>query len=180
MTKPEHLDLIAAVLASQSEPEGAEAMTDDRIREALTGGPRFTNEEKRLLWTSPDTRDQFLAIRRQVRLDLSEAVARAGLGTSEMRLAASGSSSEEEIIGNGFVVMLFRDEEFAEQYSVSVELAEDYLKLLPAETPVALEDTGGLVWARGVPDAYRRIGAIWTHDEAPKARLSRYKLRLNP
>lgn len=180
MPRDEHFDLIAAVLASQAEPEDAIELTDERIREALTGGPRFTNEEKLLLWTSPDARDHFLTIRRQVRLDLSQAVTRSGLGTSETRLAASGASSQEEIAGNGFIVSLFRDEEFAEEWSISVELTDDYLTLLPAGTPVTLQDTGGMIWARGVPDDHNRLGAVWTAEESPFDRLGRHTLRLDP
>lgn len=180
MNKTQQTELLAAILASQSEPEGADLLSDDRIREALTTGPRLSTAEKRLLWTSPDARDHFLAIRKQVRLDMSEAVSRAGLGFSERRLAASGSSSEEEIVGKGFVVSLFRDQDFADQWALSVELSDEYLRLLPPETPVTLQDTGGVVWARGVPDIQSRIGATWTADEPPMARLRNHTLRLDP
>ncbi|WP_439530810.1 hypothetical protein [Pannonibacter sp.] len=180
MTDIQHLGLLAAVLASQSEPEGFEPLTDERIRQALTTGPRLTADEKRLLWSSPDARAHFLTIRRQVRLDLSEAIASAGLGTSDMRLAASGSSSQDEVTGRGFTVSLFRDEAFEDEWSISVELSQEYLKFLPAETPVTLQDTGGLIWARGIPDVYNRIGATWQASETPQERLKRFTLRLEP
>jgi hypothetical protein len=180
MTMTPQQSLLAAILNSQSEPEDAVAFTDERLREALTTGPGFTTEEKKLLWSSPDARDHFLTIREQVRLDLSEAVRKAGLGTSEMRLAASGSASEQEISGAGFIVSIFRDEAFGDEWSISVELSQEYLSLLAAGTTVSLQDTGGMVWARGKPDVHSRIGAQWTALDTPMQRLARFSLRLDP
>ncbi len=180
MNKTQQMKLLAAILASQPEPSDSAVLTDERIREALLKGPRLTTAEKKLLWASRDAREHFLAIRKQVRLDLSEIVASKGLGTSELRLAASGSGSENEIRGNGFIVTVYRDHDFANQWSVSVQLLPVYLSLLPRQTPISLQDTGGVVWARGVPDVHNMIGAIWTAEEAPLDRLKIHKLRLDP
>src|ERR1700754_838033 len=109
MTDSHELRLLAAVLKGQDDSETNGTLTIFRVRQALTAGPPLTEEERKLIWLSPTARQVFLSVRRQVRADITRRVRAAGLGTAERRLAASGGDTEV-IVGNGFVVSIFRDD----------------------------------------------------------------------
>jgi hypothetical protein len=172
--------LLAAILATQPEDPAMGTLSEERVRAALTGGPPLTGAERRLIWFSPDARHLFLTVRRAVRMDLKERIRDAGLGHADQRLAASGGEGEE-IAGHGFSVTLFNDGVPGSEWSISVQLSAEYLALLPPGTAVELSDSGGAVWASGIPDSLGCISAIWSvADESPRARLQRFSLRLDP
>ncbi len=180
MTHRFNTKLLAAVLAAQDEPKAGERFTDARLREALTGGRPLTSDERKLVWFSPDARDHFLRIRRQVRREIREQVREAGLGYMDHRLAASGGA-QQEVSGRGFTVTIFHDDIPGEEWSISVQLDPAYRDLLPPSTVVALKDTGGTIWASGVPDDQGRIGGVWEHaGETPHDRLAAHSLVLEP
>lgn len=179
MTTSFNARLLAAIFATQDESKADGILTEERVREALTDGPVLTVEERRLIWLSPDARELFLAVRRQVRADMLERVRDAGLGTAERRLAASGGDTEE-IAGNGFTVTIFHDDVPGAAWSISVELSAEYRALVGAATTVVLRDSGGHVWAAGIPDSHGCFSAIWELSEAPLQRLQKYDLLLQP
>ena len=171
---------LAAILALQDESKAGGTLTEDRARQALTVGPPLTIEERRLIWLSPDARDLFLAVRRQVRADMMERVRDAGLGTVTRRLAASGSDTEE-VSGAGFTVTIFHDDVPGSEWSISVELGEAYRTIVGPETVVVLKDAGGHVWASGVPDSRGCFSGVWERNvETPQQRLQKFDLMLEP
>lgn len=172
--------LLAAILKTQTEAEveGQGILSADRIRDALSGGSPLTEQERLLVWRSPDIRALYLAIRREVRADMSEQIQASGLGFAEQRLAASGGDFEE-IEGRGFVVSLFCRN--GTDWTVLVRLSDAYRALIGPDTFVSLQDSGGLEWASGVPDSIGAISADWAYtDETPRGRLQNYALRLDP
>ena len=172
--------LLNLLLSGQTEPEASGRFTDERLREALTGGPPLTADERRLIWISPDARDHFLRVRRQVRRELRQRVRAAGLGYMDERLAASGGPIQE-VAGRGFIVTIFKNDDAGKEWSISVQLDPTYLQLLPPSSVVTLKDSDGAVWASGVPDEQGRIGSEWMQaGETPEERLTRYRLVLDP
>lgn len=170
--------LLAAILNTQTEADAEGTLTADRVRDALSGGEPLSEQERLLIWRSPDARELYLAVRRQVRADLSERIQARGLGFAERRLAASGGDFEE-IEGKGFVVSLFCRN--GTDWTVLVRLSDEYRALVGPRTSVTLHDTGGLEWASGMPDDIGSISAEWPHqDETPRSRLQRFELRLDP
>ena len=171
---------LAAILALQDESKATGVLTETRARQALTDGPPLTIEERRLIWLSPDARDLFLAVRRQVRADMMERIRNAGLGVASRRLAASGGDTEE-IVGEGFTVSIFHDDVPGGEWSISVELEEAYRALIGPETVVILKDAGGHVWASGVPDSRGCFSGVWDLvNETPQQRLQKFNLMLQP
>ena len=172
--------LFAEILRGQTPSDGT--FTDERIRAALAGNQPLTVEERLLLWSSPDARDHFLAVRRQQRRELSDAMREADLGYSERQLAAAGGDNEaQEVQGRGFSVMIFHDDLPGQEWSISCQLDPTYSRVLPPRTVVTLRDVGGLLWVSGVPDDHRCINGVWQHKgETPGGRLLRHTLRLDP
>jgi hypothetical protein len=172
--------LFGDILRNQPNRDGS--FTDERIRAALAGRPPLTSDERLLIWSSPDARAHFLAVRREVRRELSDVVRASDLGYSERRLAAAGGDGEaQEVQGKGFSVMIFHDDIPGEEWSISCQLETAYRAPLPPRTMVTLNDTGGLVWASGIPDDEGRFGGVWTHKgETPAERLKRHTLWLDP
>lgn len=170
--------LFADILRGQDSAEGS--FTDERIRSALAGNPPLSVDERLVLWSSPDARDHFLAVRREVRRELAEAFAGAGLGYSERRLAASGDGDDvQQVEGKGFSVVVFHDNLPGAEWSILCQLESTYLATLPPRTVVTLRDSGGLIWASGVPDDQGCFGGAWTEQsEAPAERLKGHTLRL--
>ncbi|NPU11378.1 hypothetical protein HL666_11445 [Bradyrhizobium sp. 83002] len=180
MTQRYNIRLLSAILDTQDERKADGILSEERARQALTVGPPLNRDERRLIWISPDARDVFLAVRRQVRADLMERVRDAGLGTAERRLAASGGDADE-IAGNGFTVTIFKDDIPGAEWSVSVQFASEYLALIGPSTAVILRDTGGHVWVSGRPDSQGCISGVWElSTESPRSRLQRFSLTLEP
>ena len=178
MTDKFNTRLLAAILKTQTEADAEGTLSADRVRAALSGGEALTEQERLLIWRSPDARDLYLAIRREVRADMKERVQNSGLGFAEQRLAASGGDFEE-IEGRGFVVSLFCRN--GTDWTVLVRLSDEYRALISPATSVSLRDSGGLEWASGVPDSIGSFGADWAHPgETPRSRLQNYGLRLDP
>ena len=180
MTNRYNMRLLAEILGEQDESRATGTLSEERAYAALTVGPKLTAEERRLIWHSPDARNLFLSVYQRVRLDVMERTRAAGYGGTERRIAASGGDFEE-ISGKGYVVSIFRDDIPGAEWSVSVVVEADYLAIVGPETTVVLRDSGGHVWAMGVPNAQRSISQVWTlQDDPPHARLSRYGLELAP
>ena len=180
MSNIHDLRLLAAILQGQDDSEASSTLTIFRVRQALTAGPPLTEDEQKLIWLSPNARQAFLSVRRQVRADITKRVRAAGLGTAERRLAASGGDTEV-IVCNGFVVSIFRDDIPGAEWSVSVSLEPEYLALVGTTTSVILRDSGGHVWASGVPSLQRTISAVWNlANDPPLRRLQRFDLALEP
>jgi hypothetical protein len=181
MKDADRFRLLDAILASQTEGAAGAVIEEKRIRQVLTDGPRFTDAEKRILWLSPDTRALFLEVRREIRQDLSDRVRAAGFGEPKRLLAASGGQSEERITGHGWALWIFHDDIPGAEWSLSLQLEEDYLRLLPRHTVVALKDSGGKIWLAGKPDDNRQIEAVWDdNSESPYDRLRKYELNIEP
>ncbi|MBJ7402192.1 hypothetical protein TSA1_26665 [Bradyrhizobium nitroreducens] len=180
MTNRYNTRLLSAILGTQDERKATGALSEERARQALTVGPPLSPDERRLIWMSPDARDVFLAVRRQVRADAMERVRDAGLGTAERRLAASGGNADE-IVGNGFTVTVFRDDIPGAEWSVSLQLAPEYLALIGSSTAIVLRDSGGHVWVSGLPDSQGCVSVVWElSTESPRSRLQRFSLALEP
>lgn len=175
-----HRRLLAELLEMQEEPvPAAPAFTEARIRAAVTGAQPLSREEKRTLWTSPDARHHYLAVRRIVLAELRESMRGEGLGRAETRRAASGMG-DGRIEGAGFAVVVLAPDGEGAPWSILVELGERYAERLPTGLTVTLRDDGGLVWASGVPDETRRFGGEWTQSETPWARHAAFGLSLDP
>jgi hypothetical protein len=173
--------MLDAILDSQAEGAAGGIIEEWRIRQALTEGPTFTNAEQRILWLSPDTRALFMEIRREVRSEAKTKVTDAGYGGPVRLLAASGDRREERIDGSGWSLWIFHDDIPGSEWSLSLELAVDYVSLLPPQLVVKLKDAGGKTWLSGHPDSNRRLDAVWDDQaETPYDRLRHYALSLDP
>jgi hypothetical protein len=181
MKNSDRLRLLNAILASQSEGVAGAVIAEDRLRQALTDGPPFTREEKRILWLSPDTRALLVMVRREVQAQIADRVKAAGYGQPVRLLAAAGGNDYEKISGSGWTLQIFRDDIPGAEWSLSLELDDDYAKLLPLLATVTLRDSGGQTWISGSFDASRRIEGIWPlASETPFDRLKRYALMISP
>jgi hypothetical protein len=181
MKDADRFRLLDAILASQTEGVAGAVIDEERIRQALTDGPRFSDAEKRILWLSPDTRALFLEVRREIRQDLADRVRTAGYGEPKRLLAASGDGSEERITGHGWELWIFHDDIPGAEWSLSLQLEDGYMRLLPPQTVVALKDSGGKTWLSGVADSNRQIQAVWEDNaESPFGRLKKYALIVEP
>ena len=180
MNDNERFVLLGAILDSQIEGAASDIITEPRIRQALTDGPRFTDTEKRILWLSPDTRALFLEVRREIRQELSDRVKASGYGEPKRLLAASGGGEEERISGDGWSLWIFHDDIPGSEWSLSLHLDQDYMTLLPKSTLIVLRDGGGKTWLSGVPDSSHQIESVWDDDESPYDRLKKFSLVVDP
>ncbi|WP_126909134.1 hypothetical protein [Rhizobium chutanense] len=173
--------MLDAILDAQAEGAAGAVIEEWRIKQALTNGPSFTDAEKRILWLSPDTRALFMDIRREVRSEVRAKASEAGYGAPIRLLAASGDRREERIDGSGWSLWIFHDDIPGSEWSLSLELAENYVALLPKKMAVKLKDSGEKTWISGLPDGNRRIDAVWDEQkESPFERLRHYALSLDP
>lgn len=173
------LSLLAAAMEDQPEPEGSEAIAPERIRQAITDGPVFSPEEKHLIWTVPSVRNTYFVVRERVALDKELELDALGLG-GEIHLKAAASEEDTSAIsGNGFTVLIFRDEvDGLVEWSITLQLAGNITSRLGANQSVALVDNGGQVWVEGVP-VDGQLTSIWPpSDERPTDRATRYGIRL--
>lgn len=181
MKPQDRLRLLEFILSSQLEGRAGAVIPEERMRQALSEGPSFTNEEKRILWLSPDSRELFLSVRKEIREELSQAVRMAGYGQAKRVLAASAIGSEEQIIGNGWTLWIYHDDIPGAEWALSLRLDQDYLKLLPKQTVVALRDRGGKTWLSGVPDFNQQLDAVWVDmSETPYDRMQKFELVVDP
>lgn len=181
MSDQRHHRMLDAILEAQAEGAAGAVVEEWRIRQALTDGPTFTEAEQRILWLSPDTRALFMEVRREVRNEAKAKVSDAGYGRPVRLLAASGDRREERIDGSGWSLWIFHDDIPGSEWSLSLELAEDYVSLLPPQLVVKLKDAGGKTWLSGRPDNTRRIEAVWDDQvESPYDRLRHFALGLDP
>lgn len=173
------LAVLAAALENQSNaPSGF--ITEQRIREALTTGPAFTKEERSLLWLSPDVREIYFEVREMLSREHQDELYVAGYGRPLSLRAASGAGDVETIQGKGYALTIFHDRiGDQEEWSLSLQLDDDFRSRLRPGTAVRLYDSGGLTWVKGFPDEVGQIGTLWQHaDETPMARAVNYQLYL--
>lgn len=171
------LKALAAVLARQALPDDRTFVAPDRVRQALTLGPDFTDEELRILWSSQDARAILQAVRASVDRETRDSLETAGYGGVLRLRAASGAGEIEPIRGEGFVLSIFHDED-PEEWSLALRLEPELRKLLPRLATIKLVDEGGLTWLEGHPDSTGMLGGIWSATDTPIARLANYGLRL--
>lgn len=171
------LKALAAVLARQPLADGGRFIAPDRVRQALTVGPDFTDEELRVLWSSQDARSILQTVKASVDRETRDSLETAGYGRVLRLRAASGAGEIEPIRGDGFVLSIFHDED-PEEWSLSLRLEPQLRKLLPPFATIKLLDEGGLTWLDGHPDSAGMLGGIWSSPETPIARLANYGLRL--
>lgn len=171
------LKALAAVLSRQPLPDDGAFVDPDRIRQALTVGPDFSDEELRILWGSQDARSILQTERASVDREIRDTLESAGYGKVLRLKAAGGAGDIEPIRGEGFVLSIFHDED-PEEWSLSLRLEPQLRQLLPPFATIKLIDEGGLTWLEGHPDAAGLLGGIWSVTETPIARLANYGLRL--
>lgn len=171
------LAALAAALEHQTGAEVHGVITYERMYEALTDGPKFSQDERRLLWFSPDVRALYAQVRRSVDRETSAKLREAGYG-EELHLRAAADTAEVQTIrGKGYVLTIFRDDEPEEEWSLSLRLEPALRSILPSRSVVKLADLGGLTWVEGIPDGAGQISALWQNkDETPIARAVRFGL----
>ncbi|MCY1294507.1 hypothetical protein D9M70_438050 [compost metagenome] len=153
-------------------------VTHERIRQALTTGPGFTEDERRLLWFSPDVRETYFDVRGRLDREIQDQLHLAGYGEELRMRAASGSGDVHTIIGKGYALTVFHDHiGGADEWSLSLQLDDAFKSRLFPLTAIRLFDSGGLTWLRGIPDEVGHIGSIWEEPaEIPLERAARYGL----
>lgn len=173
------LVVLAAALENQTDPPPG-FITEERMREALTKGPSFTREERRLLWLSPDVREIYFEVRDMMDREQQDALYLAGYGRPLSLRAASGMSDVETIEGKGYVLTIFHDRiGDQEEWSLSLQLDEDFRSRLKPGTMVRFYDSGGVTWVKGLPDEVGQIGGLWPYiHETPMNRAANYQLYL--
>ncbi|CDX49147.1 hypothetical protein MPL1032_10214 [Mesorhizobium plurifarium] len=172
---------LAAAFDQQTEGMVEGTITDQRIYEALTTGPAFSDEERRLLWLSPDVRSIYFNVRTSVDREIRLRMLEAGYG-GELRLrAASDDSDVHTIRGKGYKLTLFRDRDGeSEEWSISLQLDKGLHEILPPRASIRLRDGGGAVWIDGIPNNLGQISAFWRYSgETPIERAARHGLVLS-
>ena len=170
--------LLAEILEAQLGRAEAENIPQERIVEALTRGPGLTNEEKRLLWLSPEARDTYLAIRRRLSRSLEQRLRDRGIEMETTLLAASGGETDNfSCEGEGWTVVAQKD---GGEWIVSLHLKETARQAIPPMTTLQLVDKGGVEWLRGRPDESGDINAVWPHARMSPADRVTLGLELKP
>lgn len=170
--------LLAAILDMQHHEVTSATMTQERIVEALTQGPGFTGEERRLLWLSPDARNTYLAIKKQLVRTLESELRESGIEMEIAALAAGAGDGDVLIVeGKDWSVVLQRDEG---DWTISLRLGSAFRARVPPMAVVRLVDDGGLEWLSGRLDEHGEINTVWTHpDMSPHVRCDEHRLRLD-
>lgn len=176
----DRLELAALAAALEQQVEGPDlgVISADRIREALTTGPDFSAEEQRLLWFSPDVRESYFSVRESLDREIQDQLHVDGFGEGLGLRAASSVSDVQTIEGRGYVLTIFHDQIGDQhEWSLSLQLDEDFRSRLFAKTVVRFYDSGGVTWLKGVPDQIGQIGGLWeVSDETPLDRAAKYQL----
>ncbi len=175
--------LMAYVLARQVESGEYGAVSEQRLREALTDGPDLDDAERALLLLSPVARDDWDRVRREVLDDVREHWMGSGADTELVPLAASSASDTGQIDVNGpdFTVSLFQQDHEGTTWVILVQLGPNLRAGLYPMSTLRLIDDEGLEWARGRPDAQGELIATWHNDEVSlQERAKGHRLRLEP
>lgn len=173
------LAVLSAVLEHQTGEDIVGIITEERLHEALTTGPEFSAEERRLLWFSPDVRETYFTVRESLDREMRDDLVVNGYGHEQRLRTASSSTDVEFIEGQGYRLSIFRDLIGDQtEWTLSLQLEETFRSRLFARTVVRFYDSGGVTWVKGIPDEMGQIGAVWEHEESPMERASKYGLSL--
>ena len=95
MNDEQRLQLLTDLLNAQPDIPSAAMLSEARLRAALTDGPGFDEDEKRLIWHSPAVRERYLQVKQALRHDeMRRRLRAAGIDTQlHLRAAASDPGS---------------------------------------------------------------------------------------
>lgn len=174
-------ELLAEMLNSQVETGKFGVIEVSRLKEALTTGPDFTENEKSILLISPVARDDYLRLRKEISQQILNDLETSDISNELLPLAAATDEDTIVMEGNGFDVILYKKEDLGIPWLILVQLHQSFLDKLNPMTVIRLVDSGGLEWLRGRPDSSGEIMGSWEDIETDiLARSKRYSLFLEP
>ena len=173
--------LLAEVLDGQVESGAFGAISETRLREAMTNGPDFTRQERSLLLLSPLVRTDYRRIRNETLKDTRGRIKRHNVEVNLLPLAATTEEETVVLKSSGFTVTLYRQEELGFPWVILVQLDSTYRQAINPMTTLRLADAGGLEWLRGRPDPNGELTGAWYDSEVDLLeRVRRYSLILEP
>lgn len=171
--------LLSGILDQQIESGVHSVISEDRLREAITSGPDFTDEEQRLFLVSSMAREDR---RRAKRAVLDETLEKLKLQRVEMELLPLAASTVDDTVvlkGSGFSVTLYRRDEIGVPWIILVQLDRDFRQAINPLTVLRLVDSGGLEWLRGRADNNGELTGAWNDPETDLLeRVRRFSLTL--
>ena len=173
--------LLAEILTGMVDDGRGDALSEDRIRTALTVGPPLTPDERRLLWVAPIARSRLFRVRECLRSETESEWRQIGARLHLVaQVAASSEASTLTAKGDDFAVTLYRDDVEGMPWTISLNLSERLRRTLDPASIVVLADSGGLEWLCGRPDRRGEIHDGWFNTEmSPVERLARHSLSLS-
>jgi|GEM_PF-2674440 len=174
-------ELLSGILDTQIESGQHGSISEERIRQSRTTGPRLNNAEQRLLLLSPVARSDYRRVCRKIQEELTNRLLDQGVEIELLPLAAATDEDKVIMNGNGFNVTLYRRKDLGIPWVILVQLQASYLRVLDPMTILRLVDSGGLEWLRGKPDGNGELTAAWDDPETDiLARSRRFSLKLEP
>ncbi len=173
--------LFSALLHRQREPEHSSFISDKRLREALTTGPGFCEEETRQIWRSPVVRANYQRIKDDI-LEAIEALftQHAFNLTLTTQTAFSSSDARQYSSDDGsFTLDIFRLNNG--DWLISLNLSDALLDILQNYPQIHLQliDDQGHEWLCQQFANLSRLTTRWQHEMDPNEQLRTAVLYLN-
>lgn len=177
--KSSEKSLLIELLQQQTEDRAEPAISDARLREAITTGSGFSLAEQKLLWLSPLTRMRYLAIRRERKAELLAWCQAQHFDLELLPQAASGHDGEIEYQAedDSFSVRLIHQPKQSLPWLVRVQLNRHLAQQLRRQW-LRLVDSGDKEWCRAQADRRGVIEFAMNAADAPDQRLGQHRLRL--
>lgn len=174
--------LLLSLLNQQIDSGKGIGLSEERIEQALTVGPGFSNSESRLLWHEPFARDSLRRVRDRLRQETVACWKAAGIDPiAEFKAAADGADEVIRIRGQGFSLTIFPDADQTMPWILSLQIDTDLRSDMPAGLRFQLMDSGGMVWLTGRPNSRGEINEGWFDTAtSPRERLLAHHLELIP
>ncbi len=174
--------LLLDLLNGQVDSGEGLSLSEARIEQALTIGPRFSDRESHLLWRAPLARASLRRVRDRLCQDVVKHWQLAGIEpVAEFKAAADDIDEVIKVRGNGFSLTIFPDTDPTMPWILSLQIDSELQSDMPTGLRFQLLDSGGMVWLKGRPNSRGEINEGWFDTTtSPRARLLAHHLRLTP
>jgi len=172
--------LLADVLSIQPERDDLGlTLTDERIKEVVWSDSSFTDEEKKILRTSPEARIRLSIEHDKIRRKQLIRWHDAGVDQC-LQWAADSNMDDLKYEGADFTLKIYPLNEKT-TWAIIIQIKEKLLNASSLVKAVRLVDDGGFIWVSGKIDDYKEVTGYWKNgNETPLERMAKHKLSLEP
>ncbi|MDP2574201.1 hypothetical protein Q8W40_18570 [Vibrio penaeicida] len=163
MNKGDTKKLLASVINSQKE-DLKHYVSYSRLKEALELGPILTEEEKEVIWLSPAVRTMYLHIKQDLSKQVDLLWQQGNWGALQHQLAASSTKQTSYKRDFGHFSIAFHQHSLG--WDVVLTVSPDVKHSLFHSTEVAVKDSLGNIWVKGIPDSRNQVFGEWLSEDA--------------